>query len=440
MADERVHSDAEEDKVQAHPADPYQTLVGSSALEWFQQDKTQQLTTCNRKGRQAYFQTLFSLLYQELEQGGMSPLLDKMLDTWQKDKKAECPLLVYSALMECYQMIVFGQEMADSTVTVPEFFLKDDQPMTWEDLARFPQDPMVPVKGNFLLRMRVLRAVSFRLREVVSSVAGAGSADAALRNELDAMRMMAAMHDETLQSIQKQNAELAEENQALRQGLADKATGDMIEKRMAAFEQEQAERVRQAEEDARATYTATIASQQESLRLNLEAESRWASDAYADAESAYVTVRQDLARFQEEQARWAQNWQRSLYKADHRMLAQCYVGMSATLQSAMDTAVLRLTVPGVTAEYLQPLLDLRGTLLTELNRLEHAMKRLGLTVIRPVAGDLFMPSMHCLQSAGTEVLPEGTLIESCVSPGVLANREDLNFRETLVPAVVTVAK
>ena len=74
-----------------------------------------------------------------------------------------------------------------------------------------------------------------------------------------------------------------------------------------------------------------------------------------------------------------------------------------------------------------------------LTRLEYAMKRLGLVVIRPQRGDTFQNDVHTLTTTSSETInvPEFAKIDQCITPGVLAERADLRFREVIVPAVVT---
>ena len=73
------------------------------------------------------------------------------------------------------------------------------------------------------------------------------------------------------------------------------------------------------------------------------------------------------------------------------------------------------------------------------NALEYAMKRLGLVVIRPQRGDTFQNDVHTLTTTSSETInvPEFAKIDQCITPGVLAERADLRFREVIVPAVVT---
>ena len=84
-------------------------------------------------------------------------------------------------------------------------------------------------------------------------------------------------------------------------------------------------------------------------------------------------------------------------------------------------------------------MELRAGMLSQLTRLEYAMKRLGLVVIRPQRGDTFQNDVHTLTTTSSETInvPEFAKIDQCITPGVLAERADLRFREVIVPAVVT---
>ena len=144
-------------------------------------------------------------------------------------------------------------------------------------------------------------------------------------------------------------------------------------------------------------------------------------------------------RMQEEQNARMQQWQTAIYQADTRMLGQCYVGMATKLGDAVDQAIAKLMKPEMSAEEAKPLLELRAVMLSQLTRLEYAMKRLGLVVIRPQRGDTFQNDVHTLTTTSSETInvPEFAKIDQCITPGVLAERADLRFREVIVPAVVT---
>lgn len=410
-----------------------------SALALFQQDAAEQLSGGSRDNRRGFYQQLLTRLYTELNETGASLLLDQLCVQLLKEKQEKCPMLLYSAVTQCYQALVLDVPLADYSRAVPEVFARNREPMTWEELASYPADPELTIKQTFPTRVRVLKSVSHLLYQARQNQMTPDEGESVLEKQLADYREAMALQDEALINARAQVDALQTQVRELRAGIADRETQRMMNEKMAAFQADLERQNAESAEAGRAKFQEAFSDQQKAIRVRMEDESRWAAAQFADAGNQYDRIRQDMAKLQEEQNRRMQEWQTALYRADYRMLGQCYVGMYTTLQDAMDNAVTHLMSPNTTPEDARPLLDLRSAIISQLTRLEYAMKRLGLQVIRPEHGDAFQSGLHSLLSASAQTIdvPDSAKIDRCLTPGVLAERENLQFREVIVPAVVT---
>ena len=250
---------------------------------------------------------------------------------------------------------------------------------------------------------------------------------------------MAKMQDESLENAARQVEEANRKAEEARTGRAEEEIKPIKEKLLAEFEEKLKAQEAQFAQAGRAKFQEAFGQQQKAVRERMEDEARWAAQLFDDAGMQYDKLRQDFARMQEEQNARMQQWQTAIYQADTRMLGQCYVGMATKLGGAVDQAIAKLMKPEMSAEEAKPLLELRAVMLSQLTRLEYAMKRLGLVVIRPQRGDTFQNDVHTLTTTSSETInvPEFAKFDQCITPGVLAERADLRFREVIVPAVVT---
>ena len=260
-----------------------------------------------------------------------------------------------------------------------------------------------------------------------------------LRARLQDCYLTMKLQDESMKNAAKQVEEAQKKVEEIRNGQAEKELAPIKEKMLAEFEQKLKQQEAESAQAGRAKFQEAFGQQQKAVRERMEDEARWAAQLFDDAGAQYDKLRQDFARMQEEQNARMQQWQTAIYQADTRMLGQCYVGMATKLRDAVDVAIAKLMKPEMSAEEAKPLLELRATMLSQLTRLEYAMKRLGLVVIRPQRGDAFQSDVHSLTTTSSETVnvPEFAKIDQCITPGVLAERTDLRFREVIVPAVVT---
>lgn len=68
-------------------------------------------------------------------------LLDQLDAQLTQKHQGKCAMLVYSAVTQCYQMLVLDAPMADAANAVPDVFTAEREPMTWELLASYSADP-----------------------------------------------------------------------------------------------------------------------------------------------------------------------------------------------------------------------------------------------------------------------------------------------------------
>ena len=154
---EKAREKAEDDRYQraeqqqAAYDDEYESRRETlSALALFQQDAVEQLAGGSRQNRRDYYQKLLSRLYIELRDLGASMLLDQLDAQLTQKHQGKCAMLVYSAVTQCYQMLVLDAPMADAANAVPDVFTAEREPMTWELLASYSADPELPVRASSL--------------------------------------------------------------------------------------------------------------------------------------------------------------------------------------------------------------------------------------------------------------------------------------------------
>ena len=349
---EKAREKAEDDRYQraeqqqAAYDDEYESRRETlSALALFQQDSVEQLAGGSRQNRRDYYQKLLSRLYIELRDLGASMLLDQLDAQLTQKHQGKCAMLVYSAVTQCYQMLVLDAPMADAANAVPDVFTAEREPMTWELLASYSADPELPVRASFTTRVRVLRSVSRLLYQARRDGRSAAPEEDALRARLQEYQLMAKMQDESLENAARQVEEANRKAEEARTGRAEEEIKPIKEKLLAEFEEKLKAQEAQFAQAGRAKFQEAFGQQQKAVRERMEDEARWAAQLFDDAGMQYDKLRQDFARMQEEQNARMQQWQTAIYQADTRMLGQCYVGMATKLGDAVDQAIAKLMKP-----------------------------------------------------------------------------------------------
>ena len=345
---EKAREKAEDDRYQRAEQydDEYESRRETlSALALFQQDSVEQLAGGSRQNRRDYYQKLLSRLYIELRDLGASMLLDQLDAQLTQKHQGKCAMLVYSAVTQCYQMLVLDAPMADAANAVPDVFTAEREPMTWELLASYSADPELPVRASFTTRVRVLRSVSRLLYQARRDGRSAAPEEDALRARLQEYQLMAKMQDESLENAARQVEEANRKAEEARTGRAEEEIKPIKEKLLAEFEEKLKAQEAQFAQAGRAKFQEAFGQQQKAVRERMEDEARWAAQLFDDAGMQYDKLRQDFARMQEEQNTRMQQWQTAIYQADTRMLGQCYVGMATKLGDAVDQAIAKLMKP-----------------------------------------------------------------------------------------------
>lgn len=318
---EKAREKAEDDRYQraeqqqAAYDDEYESRRETlSALALFQQDSVEQLAGGSRQNRRDYYQKLLSRLYIELRDLGASMLLDQLDAQLTQKHQGKCAMLVYSAVTQCYQMLVLDAPMADAANAVPDVFTAEREPMTWELLASYSADPELPVRASFTTRVRVLRSVSRLLYQARRDGRSAAPEEDALRARLQEYQLMAKMQDESLENAARQVEEANRKAEEARTGRAEEEIKPIKEKLLAEFEEKLKAQEAQFAQAGRAKFQEAFGQQQKAVRERMEDEARWAAQLFDDAGMQYDKLRQDFARMQEEQNARMQQWQTAIYQ------------------------------------------------------------------------------------------------------------------------------
>ena len=274
---EKAREKAEDDRYQraeqqqAAYDDEYESRRETlSALALFQQDSVEQLAGGSRQNRRDYYQKLLSRLYIELRDLGASMLLDQLDAQLTQKHQGKCAMLVYSAVTQCYQMLVLDAPMADAANAVPDVFTAE-------------REPELPVRASFTTRVRVLRSVSRLLYQARRDGRSAAPEEDALRARLQEYQLMAKMQDESLENAARQVEEANRKAEEARTGRAEEEIKPIKEKLLAEFEEKLKAQEAQFAQAGRAKFQEAFGQQQKAVRERMEDEARWAAQLFDDA-------------------------------------------------------------------------------------------------------------------------------------------------------------
>lgn len=387
------------------------------ALDIWQQDLTlrEQGTP---QPRQQYYTELRDALWQELMQQGYSDYLEQTLLDIRSGLMDRIYVLDYAALTECHSMIVLGREMRDASAFVPHLHLRGER-AAWADVEG-PGAFLMPITKEMTEQFRQLRAVSHQLVDARDSTVIPQAGDAAQR-EIEQVHTLNKMLDDRCQALQAERDELQSRLRMLEEGVITEQVRYAIEARR--LQEEEALRLRREEQQqaAQAAFRAQYAREQaaaaarietdEAALLALRAEAARDHDhirrAMADSLDALLTpIRQQIGQ-----------WQSQLDRSECLMLARSYAALHETASAGMDALVLEAECTGAAPQAMDGLARMRAELQDRVRQLETAMLRLGLTVIRPQAGEAFRTEMHI--PADAAFVPAGNaVITRCLTPGV----------------------
>lgn len=368
--------------------------------------------------RQQYYTALTDALHRELMQRGCSDLLEALLLDLREGTLQRIYVLDYAALMECHSMIVLGREMRDATEFVPHLHLRGEK-ARWEALEG-PGAFLMPVTREMAEKFRQLRAVSRQLVEARNETV-APQADDAARQEIEQIHTLNRLLDERCRSLQQERDELQARLRQMEEGVITEQVRYAIEARRIQEEEALRRKYDAEREDARRAFRAQYAAEQTQERRRLEEEARCLNELRAEAARCYTDHRREMAADLRELtsllAGKVMDWEAPT-AAECRMLAGSYVALHDVWSEGMDKLVLDAECADAPAEVVTAIRRMQQLLHDRVRQLEQAMVRLGLTVLRPRAGDVLDGALHL--PVGTSAGAVGDVkIARCVRPGVM---------------------
>ena len=368
--------------------------------------------------RQQYYIALRDALGRELMHKGYSDLLEQLLLDIRSGEMEKIYVVDYAALMECHSMIVLGREMRDATEFVPHLHLRGSK-VDWLTLDQ-PGTYLMTVKADMVEKFKQLRAVSRQLVDARDDTVIPQADDAAQR-EIEQVHTLNKMLDDRCKSLQAERDEALARLRLLEEGIITEQVRYAIEARR--LQEEEA--LRQTYEGQRAAAGAAFREQflqeQEAARLAREEDARTLHTLREDAARDYAAARSslagDLRQLQALLEAKINAWDNALDRAECRMLAQSYAALHALSENSLDALALLAASTGADSAVLQGIADHQRQLQERVRQMETALNRLGLTILRPAAGESYNGAYHI--TAGTSMGAVGdTLIARCIVPGV----------------------
>ncbi len=400
------------------------------ALEIYEQDQFDREAE-HRQPRQQYFTALRDALYRELMQQGYSDLLEELLLDVRDGTMDRIYVVDYAALMECHHMIVLGRDMRDATEYVPHLHLRGEK-ARWEAVEGTGSF-LMPVGKEMAEKFRQLRSVSRQLVDARDNTVIPQADDAAQR-EIEQVHTLNKLLDERCKALQQERDELQSRVRQLEEGVITEQVRYAIEARRIREEESLRRSYDQQRKDARRAFREQFAEEQSAARLRQEEEARELSALRADAARDHAAHRRDMADELRQLTALLEGklraWEAPTGE-ECRMLASSYLAIHDLWAGDMAAVILDAQCAGTPVEVMASLQQMQQRLLDRLRQLEQAMARLGLTVIRPEAGEIFNGAVHL--PVGTSAGAVGdTKIRHCVRPGVTA----ADAAEALVKAEV----
>ena len=241
---------------------------------------------------------------------------------------------------------------------------------------------------------------------------------------------MPCCHDRC-RTLQEERDRLQQRVKQLEDGIVNEHVRRLIETRR----QEEEEKLRRTSAEqiasAREAYRTQFASEMESARQRRETEAKQLEAQRAQAAADYAVVRgemgDDLTKLVQLLQGQMDKWQKALDGSECRMLAQSYAALHGLWTKALARVIVDAQFTSADEVVMNGLVQLHGDLRDRLVQLEQAMLRLGLTVIRPEAGEPFDGVYHV--PAGTSAGAVGeSRITRCLHPGVMAQSGEVLIR------------
>lgn len=388
------------------------------ALEIYQQDITDRAEG-NPLPRQQYYTALRDALYRELMQQGYCDLLEQLLLDIRSGLMEKIYVVDYAALMECHSMIVLGRDMRDATEYVPHLHLRGEK-AGWAALEGSGSFLMT-VKADIVEKLKQLRAVSRQLVDARDDTVIPQADDAAQR-EIEQVHTLNKMLDDRCRSLQAERDEAVQRLRLLEEGVITEQVRYAIEARRLQEEEALRQTYEAQREAAKAAFREQFMQEQSDARLAREEAERALSELREDAARDYAAARSamagDLRQLTALLEAKINAWDNALDRAECRMLAQSYAALHSLSETALDKLALTAAATQADASVLAGIADAQTQLRDRVRQLETALTRLGLTILRPAAGDALNGAYH--MAVGTSVGAVGDAqITRCVTPGVM---------------------
>lgn len=370
--------------------------------------------------RQQYYIALRDALYRELMHKGYSDLLEQLLLDIRGGEMEKIYVVDYAALMECHSMIVLGREMRDATDYVPHLHLRGGK-ASWLTLDQ-PGTYLMTVKADMVEKFKQLRAVSRQLVDARDDTVIPQADDAAQR-EIEQVHTLNKMLDDRCKTLQSERDEALQRLHLLEEGIITEQVRYAIEARRIQEEEALRETYEAQREAAKAAFREQFMLEQEQARLAREEEERALSALREESAKDYAAARSSLAGDLRQLSALLEAkinaWDNALGRTECRMLVQSYAALHALSERSLDALALLAASTGADGAVLGGIADHQRQLRERVRQLETALTRLGLTVIRPAAGENYNGAYHL--AVGTSAGAVGdTLIARCITPGVMS--------------------
>lgn len=380
--------------------------------------------------RQDYFASLRDALDRELMTQGYSEFLDQLLIQVRQGEMERIYALDFAALMECYNMIALGRDMQDASEFVPHLQHRSAR-VVWAAAER-QQRMYLPITPDLEEKIKVLRAVSRQLVAARNSTV-IPQADDAARQEIDQVLALNRMLNDRCNALKTERDELRERVRHLEEGVITEQVGYAIEARRIEEEESLRRHYEQQQEAAKSAFREQFAKAQAEEAQRLEDEARQVSALRAEAAQDYAAVRQGMAADLKQLTALLEAkinaWDRSLDRAECRLLARCYASLHSLWATELPGIILN--AQGSDPAVLSGLAHLQEQLRDRLSQLETAMMRLGLTILRPAAGEAFNGAYHLPVGMSAGAAGDAA-IARCLVPGVMV----MGAQEALLKAEV----
>ncbi|MBR6667576.1 MAG: hypothetical protein IKL25_04355 [Clostridia bacterium] len=387
------------------------------ALEIYQQDRTDRAQG-DPLPRQQYYTALRDALHRELMHRGYSDLLEQLLLDIRSGLMEKIYVVDYAALMECHSMIVLGRDMRDATEFVPHLHLRGEK-ASWADLEG-PGSFLMTVKGDIVEKLKQLRAVSRQLVDARDDTVIPQADDAAQR-EIEQVHTLNKMLDERCKSLQQERDEAVQRLRMLEEGIITEQVRYAIEARRLQEEEALRQTYETQREAAKAAFREQFLEELEAARLVREENERtleaMRETAAADYAAARTSLAGDLRQLTALLETKINAWDNTLDRAECRMLAQSYAALHTLCGAFLDKLALDAASTGADSAVLAGIAEGQRQLRDRVRQLETAINRLGLTILRPAAGEAFNGAYHVAVGVSAGAVGD-TIIARCITPGV----------------------